>query len=71
MTDRLRCPVCRNATGSEADGIVVRKYRPFMQDGKMVNKLSPLYRDELHCSKCGTTLLVRKDGEWVMAWGVK
>ena len=66
-----RCPVCRNRDGTEADGTVVREYRPDMANGRVDGKLKPLQRDVLKCKWCGTPLLIRHKGEWVTAHRVK
>lgn len=71
MTNHLRCPICRNQSGSEADGIVVREYRPHMDGGKVAGRLKALDDDALKCRHCGTVLLVRRNGEWVRAHEVK
>ncbi len=67
----VRCPICRNASGIEADGTVVRKYRPQVKGGKVQGALKPLYTDQLECAHCGTVLLVREKGEWVTARRIK
>ena len=66
-----RCPVCRNRDGPEADGTVVREYRPDMVNGRVDGKLKPLQRDVLKCKWCGTPLLMWHNGAWASAHRVK